>query len=119
MPDAWYEQVRAIYRTRVDAMMAALARLPGVRASRPEGAFYTMAALPVRDTEAFARFLVTDFRSATSGRAESVVVAPGPGFYADSREGRSEVRLAAVNDATVLERGVELLGLALVAWNQR
>lgn len=119
MGGSYYDEVRRIYHARVDAMMDALAAIPGVSFHRPEGAFYTMARLPVRDTEAFARFLVTEFRDHSTGRPESVVVAPGPGFYADPAEGRDEIRLAAVHHPDELRRGVELLGLGLAAFQGR
>lgn len=115
----YYDEVRRIYRARVDAMMDALSKIPGVSYHRPAGAFYTMARLPVADTEDFARFLVSEFRDASSGRLESVVVAPGPGFYADPTSGRDEVRLAAVRNADELRRGVELLGLALDVYQNK
>jgi aspartate aminotransferase len=116
MPEAYYAEVRATYKARVDAMMDALAAIPGVRYHRPEGAFYTMARLPVKDTEAFARFLVEEFRDTSGARPESVVVAPGPGFYADPSKGRDEVRLAAVREESVLRRGIEVLGRGLAAF---
>jgi aspartate aminotransferase len=97
-------------------MMDALAQIPDVRFHRPEGAFYTMARLPVADTEAFARFLVEEFRDTSTGRPESVVVAPGPGFYSAPTMGRNEVRLAAVKEESVLRRGIEVLGAGLAAY---
>jgi aspartate aminotransferase len=100
-------------------MMDALGQIPGVAFHRPEGAFYTMARLPIPDTEAFARFLVEEFRDTSTGREESVVVAPGPGFYADPRDGRDEIRLAAVKEEAVLRRGIEVLGRGLEAWKAR
>lgn len=118
LPDAYYDEVRAIYRGRIDAMMGALAELPGVAFHRPEGAFYTMARLPVADTEAFARFLVEEFRVG-GPRKESVVVAPGPGFYADPKEGRDEIRLAAVREESELRRAIEVLGHGLEAFRAR
>ncbi len=113
LPESYYDEVRAVYGARVDAMMDALSQLPGVAFHRPEGAFYTMARLPVDDTERFARFLVEEFRDRSSGQEESVVVAPGPGFYADPRDGRDEIRLAAVREEKVLRRAIEVLGRGL------
>lgn len=112
LPEAYYEQVRQVYRERVGAMMDALTELPGVTAPRPQGAFYSMVHLPIDDTEMFARFLVERFRSG----GESVVVAPGPGFYASPTSGRSEVRLAAVNEVSTLRRAVALLGEGIDAF---
>jgi aspartate aminotransferase len=119
LPESYYDEVRAIYKARIDAMMDALAELPGVAYHRPQGAFYTMARLPVKDTEAFARFLVEEFRDTSSGRPESIVVAPGPGFYADPSNGRDEIRLAAVREEGQLRRAIEVLGRGLVAYSAR
>ena len=112
LDEAYYEEIRGTYRERVAALVSALAEVPGVEAPRPAGAFYTMVELPVADTERFARFLVEDFRSG----GESVVVAPGGGFYADSAVGARQIRLAAVVEVPVLRRAVEILGEALTAY---
>lgn len=116
MGGGFYAELRDIYRARVDAMMDALAEIPGVAYHRPEGAFYTMARLPVADTDAFARYLAGEFRDLSSGHPESVVVAPGSGFYASARDGRDEIRLAAVKEPAVVRRGIELLGRALATY---
>ncbi len=115
LPASYYDEVRDTYARRVSALHAALAALPGVTTTRPEGAFYLMADLPVHDADAFARWLVTDFRD----RGESVVVAPGSGFYADPSRGRSQIRLAAVLEERALVRAVEILGAGLAAWSAR
>jgi aspartate aminotransferase len=115
LPEAYYEEIRTVYRDRVEAMVGALAALPGVVAPTPQGAFYTMVRLPIDDTEDFARFLVERFRR----DGESVVVAPGPGFYADPSSGRNEIRLAAVVEEPALRRAVELLGDGIEAYRRR
>ena len=111
----YYEEIRLTYKRRVDAMMAAISALEGVSAPRPEGAFYAMLELPIDDAERFARFLVTDFRDG----GESVVVAPGPGFYADAGSGRQQVRLAAVLGEDHVRRALEIVGRALQAYPGR
>jgi aspartate aminotransferase len=118
LPPAFYDELRVTYRARVDAMMTSLAALPGVSFHRPEGAFYTMAKLPVPDTEAFARFLVTEFRDHSTGRPESLVVAPGAGVDANPADGRDVIRLAAVKNPAEVRRGVEILGAALAAFSR-
>jgi len=112
LPASYYEELRLTWKGRVHAMMGELAKLPNVTAATPHGAFYTMVGLPVDDTEAFARFLVTDFRH----EGESLVVAPGGGFYSNPALGRNQVRLAAVADPAHLQRAITLLGLGLEAW---
>ncbi|MEN0062015.1 MAG: pyridoxal phosphate-dependent aminotransferase [Myxococcota bacterium] len=115
LPEPYYDEVREIYRHRCQVLGDALGTLDGVQASRPQGAFYTMVELPVRDTEAFARFLVTDFRS----NGQSVVVAPGGGFYTDPASGVRQIRLAAVRQASELERSAAILGEALAVYGGR
>ena len=112
LPESYYEEIRATYKRRVDALVAGLALIGGVKTHAPEGAFYCMLDLPVDDAEHFARFLVTDFRS----NGESVVVAPGGGFYANPESGRSQIRLAAVESETDIARACEILGEALRAY---
>jgi aspartate aminotransferase len=112
LPEAYYEEIRATYKGRVTALVEGLAGLPGVRTHAPDGAFYCMLDLPVDDADAFARYLVTDFRS----HGESVVVAPGGGFYAQPESGRTQIRLAAVEGETDIARACEILGEALRAY---
>jgi aspartate aminotransferase len=115
LPEAYYEEVRGVYKARVGAMMDALDGLPGIVAPRPDGAFYCMLGLPIDDSDRFARWLVTDFRHG----GESVVVAPGGGFYAQPESGKRQVRLAAVNSEAVLRHAVGLLGEGLKAYPGR
>ena len=115
LDESYYESIRQTYRQRVETLMSALADVPGVRAPSPAGAFYTMVELPIDDSEAFARWLVTDFRH----EGESVVVAPGPGFYADPTSGRQQVRLAAVVDNDQLVRAADVLRRAILAYPGR
>lgn len=114
LPDAYYGEMRLIYAERTAALADGLAAMPGVRTHRPQGAFYCMADLPVDDAERFARWLVTDFRL----DGESVVVAPGGGFYADAARGRTQVRLAAVTDVAGIARAMQVLAAGLTAYNQ-
>jgi aspartate aminotransferase len=112
LPDSFYEEMRLVWRGRRDAMANALMAIPGVVAPIPTGAFYAMVGLPVDDADAFALYLVERFRY----RGESVLVAPGSGFYRDPVDGQREIRLAAVLDVARIERAVSLIGRALAAY---
>ena len=72
-----------------------------------------MVELPVDCSENFARYLITDFRS----NNESLVVAPGGGFYADPVRGKKQIRLAAVLEEQKINRAIEILGEALQKYN--
>jgi aspartate aminotransferase len=114
-PHAYTDWLREEYERRRDAAHAALQSIPGVGVARPEGAFYVMATLPVPDARDFARWLLTDF----SVDGETVMVAPGPGFYVTPNRGQHEVRVAYVLGVEPLRRAMELLRLALLAYPER
>jgi aspartate aminotransferase len=112
-PTPYTTWLRGVYESRRDVTYDALQRLPNVSVARPEGAFYVMACLPVADADDFARWLLTDFEV----DGETVMVAPGPGFYVTPGLGCREVRLAYVLAEDRLRRAVELLGLALSVYS--
>ncbi|HEY2090603.1 MAG TPA: pyridoxal phosphate-dependent aminotransferase [Thermoanaerobaculia bacterium] len=96
------------YQRRRDVLYEGLTSIPGVFLSRPEGAFYCVARLPVASAEDFAVWLLTDFSYDDS----TVMVAPADGFYL-SELGKSEVRIAYVLKEGDLRRAVDLLTRAL------
>lgn len=109
LPASYYQQVRQEYQRRRDAVMAALKDMPSVKALQPEGAFYIMARLGIRDASHFATWLLTSFRH----EGETVMVAPGDGFYATPGLGADEVRLAYVLEVERLQRAMRCLHLGL------
>jgi len=96
----------AEYQRRRDIALAELARIPGVLAPTPKGAFYLMARLPVPSSDDFCRWLLDDF----SSDGETVMLAPGAGFYATPGRGEQEVRIAYVLKEAPLKRALALLG---------
>jgi aspartate aminotransferase len=96
------------YQRRRDVLYEGLISIPGVELTKPEGAFYCVARLPVVDAEDFAVWLLTDFNDPEG----TVMVAPASGFYLDDL-GRSEVRIAYVLNENDLRIAVRLLGRAL------
>lgn len=99
------------YQRRRDVLFEGLTSIPGAFLLKPEGAFYCVARLPVEDADDFAAWLLRDFHH----EGETVMVAPGSGFYA-SPLGRSEVRIAYVLKEGDLRRAVELLRIALAQY---
>lgn len=114
-PTEYTTWLRGVYESRRDATYTALGRIPGVSVARPEGAFYVMIQLPVPDSQAFSRWLLTDFER----DGETVMVAPGAGFYVGKNRGTSEVRLAYVLAEEHLERAIHLLEEALSVYPLR
>lgn len=114
-PKPYTDWLRGTYQSRRDVTYAALQEIPHCNVAHPEGAFYVMAGLPVEDADTFARWLLTDFER----DGETVMVAPGPGFYVTPGLGTREVRLAYVLAEEKLERAVGLLGEALEEYRER
>lgn len=109
----YFNDVRDEYRRRRDTIYRKLCEIPGVVCKEPKGAFYVMAKLPVDDTDAFQKWLLTDF----SDNNETVMYAPGAGFYATPGKGRDEVRLAYVLNCHDIERAMDLLAMAIRKYN--
>ena len=113
-PD-YYESLLGEYRSRKDAVVAELKKIPGIQFSHPEGAFYLMVTLPVEDADKLQTWLLEEFED----HGETVMYAPGEGFYGTPGLGRNEIRIAYVTNAEDLRRAVELLGLGLAAYAKR
>ena len=103
------------YKARRDFFIDALNRIPGVYSPKPEGAFYTVASLPVDDAEGFCKWCLTDFSYDNS----TVMMAPAAGFYATPGLGKNQVRLAYVLEIPELRKALDVLSRALAAYNSR
>lgn len=111
----YFASVRDEYKKRRDTCMEGLAKIPGVVCECPKGAFYIMAKLPVDNTDSFQQWLLEEFED----KGDTVMFAPGEGFYATPGKGKDEVRLAYVLKQADLERAMELLALGIKAYNAR
>ena len=74
-----------------------------------------MVKLPVDDAEKFAIWMLQDFED----NGETVMIAPGNGFYATPGKGVDEARLAYVLNCEDLKRAMELLAKGLQAYPGR
>jgi len=101
------------YRRRREVLARELALIPGVSFQLPEGAFYMMLGLPVDDAEAFVRWMLTDFPG-----EETVMLAPGEGFYKTPGLGRDEARIAYVLNEHDLQRACEVLKRGLESYQE-
>ena len=104
-----YEQ----YVERHKCLIDGLNKIPGVYSPIPMGAFYTMARIPVDDAEKFCAWCLTDF----DYEGETIMMAPGNGFYATPGMGRDEVRIAYALNIEDLKRAVVILEKALETYN--
>ena len=101
------------YVDRRKCLIDGLNKIPGVYSPIPMGAFYTMVRLPVDDAEKFCKWCLTDF----DYEGETVMMAPGSGFYATPGMGRDEVRIAYALNIEDLKRAVVILEKALEAYS--
>jgi aspartate aminotransferase len=101
----YFEPIRQEYQRRRDVLYQGLTSIPGVVLRQPEGAFYVLCRLPVKDSEHFVRWMLTDF----SINKKTVMTAPGPGFYATPGRGLDEVRIAYVLKEEDLVEAIEIL----------
>jgi aspartate aminotransferase len=94
------------YKQRRDLLTSELRAIEGVRIpNNIEGAFYILAELPVDDIEDFCIWMLRDFNY----NNETVMLAPGTGFYSDPEKGRKQARIAYVLNQEDLKQAMVCL----------
>lgn len=114
-PKSFLQEVKEEYIKRRDTIKAELAKLPGVTFSNPQGAFYLMVTFPVDDAEKFAIWLLENFDI----DGETIMFAPGNGFYQDPVKGQKQARLAYVLNCDTIKKAIHILGEGLKAYPGR
>ncbi len=114
-PKSYFDEVIGDYLARREVVFEELAKIPGVFAQKPGGAFYTVVKLPVDSAERFCKWLLSDFHD----NHETVMLAPAAGFYATPGLGIDEARIAFVLNVKAMKRSMEILGKALKAYPGR
>ncbi len=113
--DEYFHRVHQEYVQRRDFMVEALNKIPGVVCPNPKGAFYSIAKLPIDDSEKFARWLLEEF----DYNGQTVMLAPASGFYHTPGLGKNEVRIAYVLKISDLQKAIEVLAAALKVYPGR
>lgn len=108
-PESYFTDVIDEYVSRRNTLVAGLEKIPGVKVAKPKGAFYCIAALPVKNADAFAQWLLESFNY----QGKTVMVAPAAGFYSSEGVGLNQVRIAYVLEEKALEEAVAILAAAL------
>lgn len=114
-PQDYYREVYDEYCERRKSLIDGLNRIKGVYSPIPMGAFYTVAKLPVDDSEKFCRWCLEEF----DYEGETVMMAPAAGFYTTPGAGRNQVRIAYVLKKEDLCRALIVLKKALEAYPGR
>ncbi|MDE6692571.1 MAG: pyridoxal phosphate-dependent aminotransferase [Muribaculaceae bacterium] len=112
-PEEYSRDVYEEYVERRKCLIDGLNRIPGVYSPIPMGAFYTVAKLPVDDSEKFCAWCLSEFEY----NGATIMMAPASGFYTTPGAGRNEVRLAYVLNQDDLRTALEVLRHALDAYN--
>lgn len=116
--DAGEDYLRDTYDEYVErrkCLIDGLNRIPGVYSPIPMGAFYTVAKLPVDDSDKFCAWCLSDFEY----EGQTVFMAPASGFYTTLGSGYNEVRIAYVLKKDDLNRALFVLEKALEAYPGR
>ncbi len=103
------------YLERRKFLIDGLNRIRGVYSPIPMGAFYTVAKLPVDDSDKFCQWLLSDF----SFENKTIFMAPASGFYTTPGLGQNEVRIAYVLNKSDLAESLIILEEALKVYPGR
>ena len=97
------------YVNRRKFLIDGLNRIDGVYSPIPMGAFYTVARLPVDNSDRFCAWLLSDFEY----EGQTLMMAPASGFYTAANQGIDEVRIAYVLNKQDLAVCLKILEEAL------
>jgi len=114
-PDSYFEKVKSEYVARRNFVIEALNKIPGVFSPMPQGAFYTIAQLPVDDADKFCQWMLESF----SYENQTVMLAPASGFYSTPGAGTNQVRVAYVLNLDALKNAMKCLEEGLKAYPGR
>lgn len=112
--DDYLVPVRKEYNERRLRLFERLSKIPGIQCYKPRAAFYNMVGLPVEDAAEFCKWMLASF----SYRNETVMMAPGNGFYHNRALGKNQVRIAFVLDTQKLDRAMDCLEAGLHAYGK-
>jgi aspartate aminotransferase len=113
LPPDYFKSTQAEYQQRRDVLFDILTSNKNIVLQKPKGAFYLMAKLPVDDSDNFAKWMLGEFNM----NGETVMVAPGAGFYSTPGKGKQEVRIAYVLGIDKLKKAGEIILKAIGAYS--
>ena len=108
-PQSYFEEINEEYDNRRRTVINRLKAMEGVECPNPLGAFYTFAKFPVDDTDKFCQWLLESFNH----NGQTVMMAPGAGFYDTEGLGKQEARIAYVLNTDDLNAAMDCLEAAL------
>lgn len=113
-PQSYFDAVIEEYVERRNILLEELAKIPGIKVGNPQGAFYCIVELPIKDADHFAQWLLEKFEV----NGKTVMVAPAAGFYATEGLGKNQIRIAYVLEKEQLISAVAILKQALNTYSK-
>lgn len=104
-PQSYFDAVKEEYMQRRDTLVSGLNAIEGIICPKPVGAFYAMAELPIDSGDKFCQWMLEEF----SYEGETVMMAPGSGFYSTRAFGEKQVRIAYVLNEQDLKRSIKII----------
>lgn len=108
-PQSYFDNVIADYVARRNTVVEAINAMPGCFCPTPKGAFYTVARLPIDNSDKFCQWLLEEFNL----NGETVMVAPATGFYSTEGKGTDEIRISYCLNVEDLKAAMRCLAVAL------
>jgi len=103
--EEYYSSIRNEYKRRRDTIMKHLNDMEETFCKMPNGAFYMLVKLPIKDCVDFATYMLTEYQLDN----ETVLISPGNGFYATEGLGMDEIRIAYILNTKDLDRAMVIL----------
>jgi aspartate aminotransferase len=113
-PQSYFDEVISEYRERRNTLVSELQKIEGVIVTKPKGAFYCIAELPIDNADDFAQWLLEHYNL----NGETVMIAPAAGFYSTPGMGLNQVRIAYVLKKEYLIKAVRIIKEALAVYNR-
>lgn len=108
-PQSYFDDVIEEYVKRRNTLIRELKKIDGLKIAEPNGAFYCIVELPVKNADHFAQWLLESY----DYNKETVMVAPAAGFYSTPNVGLNQIRIAYVLNEESLIKAVHILKEAL------
>ncbi len=104
LPEEELSKYRSLYEERRNFIFNEFKTIDDIIVKEPEGAFYSFVKLPVENAEDFCIWLLSEFDI----DGETIMIAPGEGFYATEGLGRNEVRICYATDIKDLKKAMNI-----------
>ncbi|MDC1109126.1 pyridoxal phosphate-dependent aminotransferase [Flavobacteriaceae bacterium] len=108
-PEIYFEEINKKYIQRRNLLISELRKIKGLKVASPNGAFYCIVELPIKDANVFAQWMLENFDVDN----ETIMVAPAEGFYSTKGLGKNQIRIAYVLKEEDLKKSVMILKKAL------